>query len=86
MADLAWRTAGWANASRQAGGCCDAKAAMQSLINLGKPPSNTYRGDPFIPRRVIPVDLFPHTPHVEIVIMFERMPLIEMASKEENMA
>ena len=66
--------------------CCDAKAAMQSLINLGKPPSNTYRGDPFIPRRVVPVDLFPHTPHIEIVIMFERMPLIEMASKEENMA
>ena len=58
---------------------CDANAAMQSLVDLGRPPSNSYRGDPFIPRRVIPVDLFPHTPHVELVILFQRMPLIEMS-------
>ena len=60
---------------------CDAKAAMQSFISLGNPPSNRFKGDPFVPRRVVPVDLFPHTPHVELVILFERMPLIEMANK-----
>ena len=63
---------------------CDANAAMQSLVDLGRPPSNSYRGDPFIPRRVIPVDLFPHTPHVELVILFQRMPLIEMSQTNET--
>ena len=60
---------------------CDAKAAMQSLISLGRPPSNTFKGDPFVPRRIVPVDLFPHTSHVEVVIEFKRMPLIQMANK-----
>ena len=59
---------------------CDANAAMQSLIDLSRPPSNTYRGDPFIPKRVVPVDLFPHANHIELVILYERMPLIQMAA------
>ena len=63
---------------------CDANAAMQSLIDLGRPPSNTYRGDPFIPKRVVPVDLFPHTNHIELVILYERMPLIQMAQENET--
>ena len=65
---------------------CDANAAMQSLIDLGRPPSNTYRGDPFIPKRVVPVDLFPHTNHIELVILYERMPLIQMAQDNESTA
>lgn len=63
---------------------CDANAAMQSLIDLGRPPSNTYRGDPFIPKRVVPVDLFPHTNHIELVILYERMPLIQMAQNNDS--
>ena len=57
---------------------------MQSLIDLGRPPSNTYRGDPFIPKRVVPVDLFPHTNHIELVILYERMPLIQMAQSNDS--
>ena len=30
---------------------CDANAAMNNFVNLGRLPSNTYLGDPFIPRR-----------------------------------
>ena len=30
---------------------------MQNFINLGQLPSNLYQGDPFIPKRVIPVGL-----------------------------
>ena len=63
---------------------CDANAAMQSLIDLGRPPSNTYRGDPFIPKKVVPVDLFPHTNHIELVILYERMPLIQMAQSNDS--
>ena len=51
---------------------CDANAAFQSLVALARPPSNTYRGDPFVPKRIVPVDLFPHTRHFELVILFER--------------
>lgn len=29
-------------------------------------------GKPFVPREAIPVDMFPHTPHCELVLVFER--------------
>jgi tRNA (uracil-5-)-methyltransferase len=54
---------------------CDAKAAMNNFIDLGRMTSNTYKGEPFVPRKVIPVDLFPHANHFELVILFERFPL-----------
>ena len=31
------------------------------------------RGRPFRLRRAVPCDLFPHTPHVELVVLFERV-------------
>ena len=62
---------------------CDAKAAMQNFMNLGQLPSNVYQGDPFIPKRVIPVDLFPHTPHFELVIYFERFPVMKLAAEQQ---
>ena len=54
---------------------CDAKAAMNNFIDLGRLTSNTYKGEPFLPKKVIPVDLFPHTRHFELIILFERFPL-----------
>jgi len=60
---------------------CDAKAAFNSLVALGKPPSNAFPGNPFVPRRVVPVDLFPHTRHFELVLLFERLELIEKSSE-----
>ena len=62
---------------------CDAKAAMQNFLTLGQLPSNLYRGDPFIPKRIIPVDLFPHTPHFELVMFFERFPLMKLVAEKE---
>eukprot|EP00096_Caligus_rogercresseyi_P012117 TRINITY_DN498_c0_g2_i1.p1 TRINITY_DN498_c0_g2~~TRINITY_DN498_c0_g2_i1.p1 ORF type:complete len:614 (+),score=163.48 TRINITY_DN498_c0_g2_i1:3-1844(+) len=53
---------------------CDMSAAIQNFVNLGKPSSNTYGGDPFVPKRVIAVDLFPHTAkHFEVVILLQRL-------------
>jgi len=61
---------------------CDAKAASKNFVALARPTSNAFPGDPFMPRRAIPVDLFPHSGHFELVILFERMPLKEMIDQE----
>jgi len=52
---------------------CDAKAAMKNFVDLSRPASKTCKGEPFFPVKVIPVDLFPHTKHFELVILFERV-------------
>jgi tRNA (uracil-5-)-methyltransferase len=51
---------------------------------LGQLPSNLYQGDPFIPKRIIPVDLFPHTPHYELVMFFERFPLMKLVADKKE--
>ena len=47
-----------------------------SLIENGSalcgPKSKAFKGQPFRPVRAIPVDLFPHTAHCEMVMVFER--------------
>merc|ERR1712150_9732 len=63
---------------------CDAKAAMNNFVDLGRLTSKAYKGDPFIPKRVIPVDLFPHTNHFELIIYFERFPLPKRPKQEEK--
>ena len=63
---------------------CDAKAAMNNFIDLGRMTSKAYKGDPFVPKKVIPVDLFPHTNHFELIIYFERFPLKKSLKCEET--
>lgn len=52
---------------------CDAKFAKQNLIDLCRPLSKVYRGSPFIPKTVVPVDMFPHTNRCELVFLYERL-------------
>lgn len=51
---------------------CDAKAAVKNFIDLARPSSNSYKGSPFIPKAIIPVDMFPSTPHYELLVLFQR--------------
>lgn len=51
---------------------CDASAAMKSFIDLCRATSNGYGGRPFLPTKALAVDLFPDTPHCELVIVLER--------------
>ncbi|XP_054707728.1 tRNA (uracil-5-)-methyltransferase homolog A-like [Uloborus diversus] len=51
---------------------CNANAAFKNFIDLCRPTSNNYRGNPFYPVQAAVVDMFPHTPHKEIVLIFER--------------
>lgn len=46
--------------------------SQRNWIELGRPESKQYKGDPFFPKTAIAVDMFPHTTHTELVILFER--------------
>lgn len=51
---------------------CDINQSMKNLIGLCRPLSNKFKGHVFEAKRVIPVDMFPHTEHCEVVALFER--------------
>lgn len=51
---------------------CNAEAAMKNFVDLCRPVSKTMSGIPFVPLKAVPVDMFPHTKHCELVLYFER--------------
>merc|ERR1719500_1638945 len=61
---------------------CDAKNAMKNFVDIARPASKTALGDPFMPMKVIPVDLFPHSRGFELVILFERVRWGEILNSE----
>ncbi|XP_007956149.2 tRNA (uracil-5-)-methyltransferase homolog A [Orycteropus afer afer] len=52
---------------------CNPRAAMANFVDLCRAPSNRVKGTPFRPVKAVAVDLFPQTPHCEMLILFERM-------------
>ncbi|KAK6625257.1 hypothetical protein RUM43_005551 [Polyplax serrata] len=56
----------------RAGLPCDHRKAVKNFVDLGRATSKIYKGEPFLPVKAIPVDLFPHTPHCELITYFER--------------
>lgn len=52
---------------------CNPEGALQNFVDLGRPASNSYKGAPFVPVKAVPVDMFPHTPHCELVLLLERL-------------
>ncbi|CAH0751597.1 unnamed protein product [Diatraea saccharalis] len=51
---------------------CSPASAVKNFVDLSRASSKTLRGAPFMPVRAVPVDMFPHTKHVELAILFER--------------
>lgn len=49
--------------------------AMKNFVHLGTPHKAAVvkKTIPFLPKYAVPVDLFPHTNHTELVILFERV-------------
>ena len=43
------------------------------FVSLCRPCSNRVKGLPFRPVKSVPVDMFPHTHHCELVVLFERV-------------
>lgn len=54
---------------------CSLGGARSNIVDFCRATSKKYRGRPFVVKRVIPVDLFPHTDHCEAVLVLEREPL-----------
>ncbi|XP_034537562.1 tRNA (uracil(54)-C(5))-methyltransferase homolog-B [Notolabrus celidotus] len=46
--------------------------AMRNFRELCCPPEQKLTGKAFTPTLAVPVDMFPHTPHCELVLLFER--------------
>lgn len=46
---------------------------MQNWIDFSRPCSKTLRGNPFQLKEAAAVDMFPHTDHIEMVLLFERL-------------
>ncbi|CAF0956084.1 unnamed protein product [Rotaria sordida] len=51
---------------------CNPQLATHNLIDLTRPQSRAYQGEPFEIITTTAVDLFPHTPHYELFILFQR--------------
>lgn len=52
---------------------CDPRAATRNLVDLARPPSKQYVGDPLVPVKAVAVDMFPHTKHCELLLCLERL-------------
>ncbi|XP_063709851.1 tRNA (uracil-5-)-methyltransferase homolog A [Culicoides brevitarsis] len=51
---------------------CSPKSVFKNLIDLCRPRSKALSGNPFTPKYGVAVDMFPHTAHMELVLVFER--------------
>ncbi|UYV77644.1 TRMT2A [Cordylochernes scorpioides] len=51
---------------------CNPAGALNNMVDLCRATSKSYRGEPFYPVKAVPVDLFPHTQHCELAVLFQR--------------
>jgi tRNA (uracil-5-)-methyltransferase len=51
---------------------CDPMAASKNFVDLCRPTSNKYDGDPFKLKSIVPIDMFPQTKLCEWVMLFEK--------------
>ena len=45
---------------------------VSNAVALCRPTSTSFLGRPFVPTRAYALDLFPHTPHCELIVHLER--------------
>ncbi|KAL1521797.1 hypothetical protein AB1Y20_021450 [Prymnesium parvum] len=64
---------------------CHVPGFVNNAIALCRPPSQSFKGEAFVPAKMIPVDLFPHTQHCELVVVLERPDLGQQSSTVPTM-
>ncbi len=52
---------------------CNQNALIADAANLCRSVSTSMFGTPFVPVKALAVDMFPHTEHCEVVVLFERL-------------
>ncbi|PIK38885.1 hypothetical protein BSL78_24287 [Apostichopus japonicus] len=60
---------------------CNPYTAWNNFIDLCRPVSIRYRGTPFRLTKAVPVDLFPHSKHCELILLFQREDSISDSSE-----
>ncbi|KAG8187646.1 hypothetical protein JTE90_005500 [Oedothorax gibbosus] len=65
---------------------CSYTIAYNNFVDLCRSTSNNYKGEAFYPVRADVVDMFPHTPHKEVVLLFKRSNLITIDDKDKTRA
>lgn len=58
---------------------CDPRAAAKNLVDLARPVSKQYTGEPMVPIKAVAVDMFPYTKHCELVLCLERLSTVMKA-------
>ncbi|XP_055691986.1 tRNA (uracil-5-)-methyltransferase homolog A [Lutzomyia longipalpis] len=56
---------------------CKPKFVTRNWLDLMRPCSKTMKGAPFKLKKALAVDMFPHTPHMELILLFERTTIEE---------
>ena len=51
---------------------CHSPAFVGNAVPLCRPTSKSFQGEPFCPTASYALDLFPHTPHCELIVVLER--------------
>ena len=60
----------------------DPYSSVKNFLDFARPPSNSFKGEPFVPVRAIPIDLFPHTSNFCILFLFMRVKMADLLSPE----
>lgn len=63
---------------------CNPALALKNFVDLGRPESKTVHGEPLVPVKAVPVDMFPYTKHCELVVCFERWDKVAEGQKVEE--
>jgi len=63
---------------------CNPLSLVDNATALCRPTSRKVEGLPFVPVKSVAVDLFPHTPHCELVMLFERPAACEDDDKKNE--
>ncbi|TDH70039.1 hypothetical protein CCR75_000892 [Bremia lactucae] len=53
--------------------CNPTISLVRDAVTLCGPSSKSLQGRPFQPVHAVPVDMFPHTPHCELILVFDRV-------------